>query len=317
MTYYVYAKIIGSKNIPKGSYTVWVGTTPIGFAKKGDLNLDKKVGYHSKFVWTMEVKKDFNKTSVEFIIKHHRLLGGESEAGRLQLPLKWFPANQVVTDWFPVTSKSVSGVNGEEMLLNVTIHLADARVTPFSHPQGSLLVAPAWNRPGVPAVPPTHLAPNSSIPQQMPPQPYQGYTPQQMPPPQPYPAQPPAFPQYPSQPLYPQQNVNAPQGYYPPQQQIPVMADASQPAFAPPYGYPAPQASTQTPPGSVGMPAYQPPNGQMQDPIYMPPPQDYDPSNPYMTVNPTEVQPTVTPNQQQQQQQNQTSPPSYPNVPIL
>lgn len=315
-TYYVYAKIIGSRSIPKGSYTAWVGTTPIGFAKKGDLTSDKKVGYYSKCLWTMEVKKDFNKTSIEVILKHHRLLGGESEAGRLVLPLKWFPANRVVTDWFPIASRSVSGIDGEEMLLKMTIHLAEARVTPFSHPVGSLLVAPAWDRPGQPAVPPTHLAPASSAPQQYAQGPYQGY--QQMPPPQPYPVSPnpppmQQFPQYPSQPLYPQQNVNQQQGYYPQQQHIPVIADASQPAFGPPFMY-APQTSpNQTPPGSVGMPAYQPTNAQ--GPIYMPPPPAYDPSNPYLAVDPNEIPTAPTANNQQQNQQ-QTAP-SYPEVPPI
>lgn len=307
--YYVYAKIVGSRSIPKGTYTAWVGTTPIGFAKKGDLAHDKKVGYYSKCVWSMEVKKDFDKTSVEFIIKHHRLLGGESEAGRIQLPLKWFPANQVVNDWFPIASRTVSGIDGEEMLLNITVHLAEARVTPFSQPIGSLLVAPAWNRPGRPAVPPTHLAPPSAGPQPAAyPTQYQGYSPQQMPPPQPYPQMQPSFPQYPSQPLFPQ---NEPQGYYPPQQQMPIMPDASQPAFSPPMMYP-PLQPTSTPPGSVGMNPYQQPSGQMQYPIYMPPPQENDPSNPYLAIDPSEISPA--PNQQQHQQPGA---PSYPNVPKL
>lgn len=341
--YYLYVQILGSENIPKSSYTVWVGPTPIGFAKKGDIYFDKKKGYFSKCVWSMEIKKDFDRTSLELILKHHKLLGGESEYGRLQLPLKWFPSNAVVKDWFPISSKFVTGTDGQQMMFNLAVHLSESSVSPFSAPAGSLLVAPAWNRPGCSAVPPTHLVPSYPPPQGVPP--YPGYIPQQGPPPQPYPNSPvpppvsqvypqpqypqQSFPQYPSQTPPPMPNQSFQQ--YPsdqryPQEQITVIADSNQPAYAPPFMYSPTVSPTispaPTPPGSVGMPMYpSPTDPQMQaNPVYMPPPiaTPYnDPSNstnPYAGINPNDL-PSATPTQQNQD--STTKPPEYPNVPVL
>lgn len=244
--YLLFAKVLRSKEIPKATYTIWVGTTPIGFAKKGNLSADKNQSYHSSCVWSMECKKDFERTSVEFILKLHKTFGGEIEAGRIQLPLKWFPVNQVVTDWFPIYTNHSSGISSHKMLLQIQIHLADSKVEPFSAPAGSLLVLPAWDRPGIPAVPP--------LPPGIPLAPSQSY--QYSPPPsynQPNP--PPYMPQH--NPYTQSLPINPNQRYQPYQQ----------PAYQPPDC-----SSSQ----SFGFPGY--PSQDGIAPMYVPPPPDTVPS---------------------------------------
>jgi hypothetical protein len=76
-----------------------------------------------------------------------------SDVARAALPLEWFPADQVVEEWFPF--KAIPKYpNGLLVLLRIHI-VKRFSLPPFSAPPGRLLVLPAWDRPGKPAVPPT------------------------------------------------------------------------------------------------------------------------------------------------------------------
>ncbi|OHS94804.1 hypothetical protein TRFO_39020 [Tritrichomonas foetus] len=328
---FIYLKINQIKDLPKGSYTAWIGTSPIGISKSGELDRNTK----STRMWPMETKQP-ETTSISIVIKHHKFLSGESEAARAMIPVKWFPSNSVVTDWFPLVSPtSFQLEKNAKPLISLTVHVSDHRAKEFSAPPGALLVAPAWDRPGMPARPPVmpSAAPYGGSPGMYPPAPGMappppGMAPQSAPgmypPPAPGMYPPPPQNMYQNPPptvqpnipsngqLYPQvdngpSSVPPPFGGYPQMPgsgpsnmygapPIPVISDT--PGFqAPPYiPPPSPYGNPNTPPGSAG-------NQQAPPtvPIYAPPP------NPYADIPVQD--PVYTPGQPA------TVIPQYPQIP--
>ena len=89
-----------------------------------------------------------NIDKVEFSIKKGSML-----LCKLIIPISWLPKNSTwVSDWFPV--RDIKDGN-KCVLAQIDIQICDSKVQYFApNLRGYLMVAPAWNRPGAPAVPP-------------------------------------------------------------------------------------------------------------------------------------------------------------------
>jgi hypothetical protein len=143
----------------------------------------------------------------------------KTRVATVTLPLYWFPADQVVTDWFPFQPPAETG--GASPLALLDVHIAKRfALARFTAPIGRLLVLPAWNRPHQPALPPAHHFPPTpgyqalTIPRQPYPAPTEGQ-PQLLPVPvvvgdPSYPAPPSAYPPMPAAYPAPPQGIGYP-----------------------------------------------------------------------------------------------------------
>ncbi|OHS93851.1 hypothetical protein TRFO_02378 [Tritrichomonas foetus] len=180
---YIYLKVLQIQDVKKAFYSIWAGTTPLGFNKRGECKY-KKGTATCKHMWQMTTK-DPNKTSIEIILKSKKWFHGETEVGRLHCPLTWFPTNAIVTDWFPL----VDSMHDKKFMVELSIHVSEQPAKPFHAHTGALLVIPAWDRPGTPAIErittmPIISAPTVNIieePGQIPPQFMQQQVPQPVP----------------------------------------------------------------------------------------------------------------------------------------
>ena len=87
--------------------------------------------------WTFEYKEQDGFTFL-FVI-----LLGDTEIGRLALPLRWFEPNTVCTQVFPV--KIVTG-DDWKVMMQVRLHLCENGEPPFLAREAPMRVKPAWDK---------------------------------------------------------------------------------------------------------------------------------------------------------------------------
>ena len=87
--------------------------------------------------WTFEYKEQDGFT-ILFVI-----LLGDTEIGRLALPLRWFEPNTVCTQVFPV--KIVTG-DDWKVMMQVRLHLCENGEPPFLAREAPMRVKPAWDK---------------------------------------------------------------------------------------------------------------------------------------------------------------------------
>lgn len=183
------------QGIPNDSFVFWIcaGTT------------EQCKVEHRNGVCTVPKLFEFNYNnnfgSITFSIRKGSLL-----IGKLILPVDWLPRfNLWVSDWFPLRDPR----DGSKCLLaQIDLQICDTKRAYFDpNFRGCLTVAPAWNRPGAPAIPPGPPPPPGAPPSTQPGYylqsqaisqvPYAPYPPCPQyapPPPQSQPAVPPAVP---------------------------------------------------------------------------------------------------------------------------
>ena len=202
---HIYFRIDLIKDLPKRKFTTWVGTTPIGIAKRA-LCKYKKGEATCSHIWHMTVK-DPSKSSIELILKSKKVLKGETEYGRLVLPLSWFPICAYVKETFPIINAS----RETKCMINVSVQLAKDEMKPFTGNRGALLAFPTWGAAGTPNIDrsmtsptfaPTVQVVEANSPQQNQSKQQRRSIQQQQQCPQQYP------PQYPNQPVPPQPQFN-------------------------------------------------------------------------------------------------------------
>ena len=284
MSLKVYVRLHQLFGLPKGSYDLRCFVRPLDAAGMGECHYSESTGalYSKTHAQTVATGRYGPILVVEI-----RTSVSPTTICAVSIPMNWLPSDQTVRDFFPFQSH-VERRPGQYMgELEIHVMKRD-RGTPFAAPRGTLLVLPAWPRPGKPVVVPAPApVPPGYVRVMRPPMPTGPVAPEPvvrpkapaMPPQQYYyaPARPqpsapsPPPPQYAAPPPY----AAPPQGYAPPKAHSPPPQAYAPPPpqYAPPPQYPPqyapPPAQAYAPPPPVGdLPPYPPP----QSAVFGPPP---------------------------------------------
>lgn len=226
----LYVKLHGCYGLPKGNYSFTGNVQPMNIKTSDVCSQDSR---RNLTIGKAHLELTMGNRYDNILVLCMKDNATKQDCCRVALPLHWFPADQTARTWFPMKSY-ISGVQGSYMA-DIEVHMKkNFSYVPFGAPKSPILVLPAWNQPGKPALPPKPHGPVppgcTRIPVPVPPKPavhgtdpaktkalpqatvsYGPMTTAPLPPgmappvpmqPQPAPYAPPPYPAYPSMPMH-------------------------------------------------------------------------------------------------------------------
>ena len=97
--------------------------------------------------WGLDFKEQYS-TRIELILNENIPNVGISEQARLIIPLKWFLANTVVIEWYPMKLTIDCSI---DIMVQLSIHVCSNRAMPFQARLSKLLIDANWRKPMIPA----------------------------------------------------------------------------------------------------------------------------------------------------------------------
>jgi hypothetical protein len=109
---------------------------------------DVKHGHIARCVrpWRFSIPHQAGESLV-FLFMRRIVFGPNRLLGRCTLPLDWFPPNQVVREWFPMTDTYAPGTAPVKTMLLLDVHIDELKAGKFKAPFATLRIVPTWVRP--------------------------------------------------------------------------------------------------------------------------------------------------------------------------
>jgi hypothetical protein len=146
----VWVRVHQVVGLPEERYKVHGEVRPLGLAASSACHYDRQSGILTALSQLDLCAGQRHGSALVLAVRTDYLRS--AEACRLTLPLRWFPADQSVRDWFPVFAPKAA----RQIAAQIEVHIVKRHpLPPFAAPEGRLLVLPAWSRPGRPIAPPT------------------------------------------------------------------------------------------------------------------------------------------------------------------
>jgi hypothetical protein len=148
----VHVHALEIRTLPLGNFHVWGDVLPIPVPFSSPIEYDPvTLAHFAKSPIELSAGSRYSST-LRIHIKSGSDAFGTTVAS-VSLPLSWFPVDQTVVDWFPLRASAALQYG---VFAQLRVHVVKRfDLPPFTAPLGTLLVLPAWNRPGRPAIPPT------------------------------------------------------------------------------------------------------------------------------------------------------------------
>jgi hypothetical protein len=102
-------------------------------------------------VWKFKLRAHSN-GDIKITLTKRRFLGSDKEIGKCSLPLKWFPLNRIVRDWFPLHEDNEADGRDPRHWILIDVHVDCRKNRQFRTSFSPLKVLLTWTGPPEPYI---------------------------------------------------------------------------------------------------------------------------------------------------------------------